>query len=92
LFKVSKTYHIKIILFFYLFSAYVSATHIHHDTFGSHDNCKVCVVSNNLQSGDIVSTTPILREVDFNYEEPYEVKTLLNLEVYKGFYSQAPPL
>ncbi len=40
------------LLFFYVTSAYLGATHIHHEALASHDDCKVCIVVKNLHSGD----------------------------------------
>ena len=47
---------VKLLLFFYLFSSYLGAAHIHKDTLTSHDDCKVCIVVKNLHSGDAPAT------------------------------------
>ena len=43
--RYAKQYTIRFLLFFYLFSSYLGAAHIHHDALASHDDCKVCVVA-----------------------------------------------
>jgi len=91
LFQTIRTYHIKLILFFYIFSAYVGATHIHHDAFVPHDDCKVCVVANNLHSSDITTTSSILTQIDTLYEEPSIFQRLCSITINKGFDSNAPP-
>jgi len=83
---------VRMLLFFYLFSSFISASHIHHDTGTSHDNCSVCIVVKNLHSGDI--TPPLtLDNIIYAYStvtpwvEHYTLYTNL-----KYTHAQAPPL
>jgi len=82
-----KKHFIRILLFFYLFSAFVSATHIHHDVLKADADCKVCIVVKNLHSADVPSA--------YTFENilPYNLTTLTpqNLQIIKGYNAQAPP-
>ena len=89
----SKQKHfVRILLFFYLFSAFVSASHVHHDDTAHDEGCDVCIVVKNLHSAD---STPLfaLDKIATNYtvialvEQHYTQYTNL-----KYNHSQAPPL
>jgi len=90
----SKQKHfVRILLFFYLFSTFVSASHIHHDDTAHDEGCDVCIVVKNLHSAD---STPSfsLDKIVFTYstvialvEQHYTQYTNL-----KYIHSQAPPL
>jgi len=90
----SKQKHfVRILLFFYLFSAFVSASHIHHDDTAHDEGCDVCIVVKNLHSGDITPSFT-LDKIVTNYstvialvEQHYTQYTNL-----KYIHSQAPPL
>ena len=81
----------RLLLFFYLTSSYLSATHIHNDAVESHGDCKVCIVVKNLNSGD-TPTLVIDNSACSNCYEPIAfqiektTKTIL-----KGFNANAPP-
>ena len=82
---------VKLLLFFYLFSSYHGAVHIHKDTLASHDDCKVCIVVKNLHSGDVPAA----------FVEPFVAwDTVLVVSLWhdavvapfdKGFDAHAPP-
>jgi hypothetical protein len=82
----------RLLLFFYLSSAYLSATHIHHDNLvTSIDNCKVHFLVKNLNSADIPKLSFKLlvclgcfEAIGF-YTHEFFQPTL------KGFDAQAPP-
>ena len=82
---------IRILLFFYLFSSFLSATHIHHDVGESHTDCKVCIVVKAQHSADVPS--PHIFSIVF----PYYIamlkgkKTSYISPLAKGYHSQAPP-
>ena len=82
---------IRLLLFFYLTSSYLSATHIHNDALESHTDCKVCIVVKNLNSS-ATPTISIDNVVSLNCYEPIAfqlektTKTIL-----KGFNANAPP-
>ncbi len=83
---------VRLLLFFYLFSSFASATHIHHDMHASQDDCKVCIVVKNLHSADIPSAfffEPIcyapIHIAHFSTQRHSYVH-------YKYIDSQAPPL
>jgi len=82
---------VRLLLFFYLTSGYLSATHIHHDTLASHADCKICMVVKNLHSGD----TPLVFEHDIPCNGCYEPIAFevnrLQHTMLKGFNAQAPP-
>jgi hypothetical protein len=83
---------IRLLLFFYLSSSYLSATHIHHDTLKSLDKCKVHLIVKNLNSADVphnalelISCLHCFYEISFNYATFIQAP-------HKGFNAQAPPL
>ncbi|RRS31607.1 MAG: hypothetical protein P794_03550 [Epsilonproteobacteria bacterium (ex Lamellibrachia satsuma)] len=90
--KQTKHHVIHFLLFFYLFSSYLGATHIHHDALVPHDDCKVCVVVKNLHSGDMPEPVilPTVRNSVSEQIRFYE--TALFFTATKGFNAQAPPL
>jgi hypothetical protein len=82
---------IRLLLFFYLSSAYLGATHIHHKAMESVD-CKVHILVKNLNSGDALDSSFELlgcggcfKSIAFNLD--YFIVPLI-----KGFDAQAPPL
>jgi len=83
---------IRFILLFYLTSAYLSATHIHTDAIESHNDCKICIVVKNINSGDIPNSEPETLDYLFNYEPiVYHIKENKKT-ILKGFNANAPPL
>lgn len=83
---------IRFLLLFYLSSSFLSAIHVHDEHSHAHDDCKVCIVVKNLNSGDI----PSFETLDFMVLLPEKIR-LLHKQVYatvinKGFFSHAPPL
>ena len=81
---------IKFLLFFYLTSTYLGATHIHYKALESVD-CKVHVLVKNLNSAD----TPVVNEILFICEKCYNTLFYQGndwiIRTFKGFHSQAPP-
>jgi len=90
--KLIRRYRMHIVLFFYLFSTYASATHIHNDTFISHDDCKVCVVAKNLHGKDVDISAPLLRTIDFSFELTSIPSKIITIPTLKGFDAHAPPV
>ena len=82
---------IRFLLLFYLSSSFLSATHIHTKPLAAHDDCKVCIVVKNLNSGDV----PSFETLDFVVLVPEEivlrVKQFHSTATDKGFFSHAPP-
>jgi len=82
---------IRFLLLFYLSSSFLSATHIHKDSLTAHDECKVCIVVKNLNSGDVLSFDTL----DFVVLLPEQIvltpKQLHPIVIDKGFFSHAPP-
>ncbi len=82
---------VKLLLFFYLFSSYLGATHIHQDALTSHDSCKVCIVVKNLHSSD----TPAVSILSLVVWDAVPVVFLWHdaaaLLPNKGFDALAPP-
>jgi hypothetical protein len=86
-----KSITIRLLLFFYLSSTYLSATHIHHDALKSLDDCKVHLIVKNLNSADtphnsfeLISCINCFEEIYFNTHQFVQPIT-------KGFDAQAPP-
>ncbi len=86
-----KQHIIRFLLFFYLFSSYLGATHIHHDALESHANCKVCVVVKNLHSGDMPEPGILPAVWNTVFEQIIFYETILYFTIAKGFNAQAPP-
>ena len=82
---------IRFLLLFYLSSSFLSATHVHEEHSNAHDDCKVCIVVKNLNSGDV----PSFETLDFTLLLPEQIilcpKTLDIRLINKGFFSHAPP-
>ena len=82
---------IRFLLLFYISSSFLSATHIHKKILTLHDDCKVCIVVKNLNSGDI----PSFETLDFVVLLPEQIvltpKQLRSIVIGKGFFSHAPP-
>jgi len=83
---------IRFILFIYLTSSYLSATHTDSQALSEHGDCKVCIIIKNLHSGD----APTLEINYLNYQCYYQLIYFKNIEIInivkKGFNSNAPPL
>ena len=83
---------VRCLLFFYFSSSYLSAIHIHNNALESHGDCKVCLLSKNLNSGD--NPTPQLDNLtyDYGYEPIAFQREKTTKNILKGFDSNAPPL
>ena len=90
--KSIQTIAIRFILFFYLTSAYLSATHIHTDAIKSHNECKICIIVKNLNSGDGLAIEPDSLFYTFNYESIFFKTKKAQQNIFKGFNANAPPL
>jgi hypothetical protein len=82
---------VRLLLFFYLTSTYLSATHIHKNSLEHNSDCKICIVVKKLNSGDAPA-------IEFNTIHTLNdyITPLFNQEpttkiVLKGFNAQAPP-
>ena len=83
---------IRLLLFFYLSSSYLSATHIHNDALETHSNCKVCIVAKNLNSGDFPNSQFDTLTYTYYYEPIiFDIKKTTK-SILKGFNANAPPL
>ena len=78
------------LLFFYLSSSYLSATHFHNKSVNTNTDCKICILIENLNGGDIPRT-----QIDFVSNIDYaKISIKINefhKTVLKGFNSNAPP-
>ena len=82
---------VRLLLFFYLSSSYLSATHIHNDALETHSDCKVCIVVKNLHSGDFPNTQLINLTCAYNYEPIVFETQKTTRDILKGFNANAPP-
>ncbi len=82
---------VHVILFFYLFSSYLGAAHIHKEVFASHNDCKICLVVKNINNADIPSAVhlPLCHQTFFEYVLLRQNMPVFQIE--KGFDAQAPP-
>jgi len=82
---------IRFLLFFYLTSSYLSATHIHKNITQQHSDCKVCLVVKNLHAPDIPHSD--IYAISDNYYEKIEFhQQIVTTIPLKGFNSHAPPI
>lgn len=89
---IRKFYISILIIFFYITSSYLTATHIHKKVVQQHADCKVCIMAKNLHSGDIeLKDNTSISYIDYSriilFTENIIYKTIL-----KGFNSNAPPI
>jgi hypothetical protein len=84
-------YIIRLLLFFYLTSSYLSAIHIHSSVQHSHPDCKVCILVKNLNSSDTPNSTTEIAECNNCYEFLSFQESIIDRILLKGFNSQAPP-
>jgi len=90
IYKKSKFIHF--LLFFYLFSSFLSASHIHHDAQLSHDDCKVCLVVKNLHSADAPTGDTLSILENSSTEDIFFIQNIPLPTLHKGYDSHAPPL
>jgi len=90
LYKKSKFIHF--LLFFYLFSSYLGATHIHNDGHASQDDCQVCLVVKNLHSADAPTADTLSTLENSSQEDISFIQNICLFTLYKGYDSHAPPL
>ena len=82
---------IRLLLFLYLTSSYLGATHIHHDALESID-CKVHILVKNLNSGDMSNGLFELLGCDGCFESITFTLSYFIQSLIKGFDAQAPPI
>ena len=80
----------KVLIFFYLVSTHLTATHIHHDHH-EHSDCKICHVAQNIDAADIDMTATQYIIVGINYLSSIYHDTYDVIELLKGYHAQAPP-
>jgi len=83
---------IRLLLFFYLTSSYLSATHIHHDALEQHNDCKVCIVVKNIDTADVPTFDVLFFNTLLNEKMILLKKSLVPILLNKGFNATAPPL
>lgn len=82
---------VRFLLFFYLTSSYLSATHIHKNITQQHNDCKVCIVVKNLHSPDIPHINIDCLNCDNYYDKIIFNQIIVTAIILKGFNSNAPP-
>ena len=82
---------VKLLILFYVFFSFASATHIHNDSEEHLDDCQICVIVNGFSDTD-APFNGIALEYNFG---SYLIKSFslisINILNLKGFFSQAPP-
>jgi len=91
MFRSFQTIMIRILLFFYLASSSLSATHIHHDGI-SHADCKVCPIVKNIDSADTPSLDITLVISLYHDRDIFTTESVFVYTYLKGFHAQAPPV
>jgi len=82
---------IKLLLFIYLTSTYLSATHIHHKVLNSSSECKVHILVKNLNSADALNISFELLICEGCFESIVFYSNYFVQPLIKGFNAQAPP-
>ena len=79
-----------VMIFFYLLSTHLTLTQVHHDHH-EHVDCKVCHVSQIIDSADIDIVIPhnVLVEINFLFSVYHDIYQYT--KVLKGYFSHAPP-
>ena len=86
-----KSIVVRLLLFFYLTSTYLGATHIHNEALESHGDCKVCIVVKNLNSGDAPNGSFEILGCEGCFEPILYTLDNFVLPLSKGFDAHAPP-
>jgi hypothetical protein len=84
-------YIIRFLLFFYLTSSYVSATHIHIDDTIDDSDCTVCIMVKNITGGEAspFDILPFDILADSTIETGETQENIITMP--KGYFSHAPP-
>ena len=82
---------VRLLLFFYLTSSYLSAIHIHSDALEQPNECKVCLVVKNLHSGDASTVSLDNLGCWYCYEPLIFENFYTSPYLLKGFNANAPP-
>jgi hypothetical protein len=82
---------VKLLLFVYLTSTYLSATHIHHKDLESSSKCKVHILVKNLNSADALDSSFDLLMCEGCFEPILFYNNFFIQPLIKGFNAQAPP-
>ena len=90
--KIFQQIIVKFLLFFYLTSSYLSATHVHHDALEQHNDCKVCIVVKNIDTADVPTFDVLFFNTLLNEKTVLLKKSLVPISLNKGFNATAPPL
>jgi len=90
--KSIQTIIVRLLLFFYLSSSYLSATHTHKDTIETNSHCKICIIVKNINSGDLPNTQIDNLTYAYSYEPIIFKIQKTTKTILKGFHSNAPPL
>jgi len=83
---------VRLLLFLYLSSSYLSVTHIHNDGLTQQSDCKICIVVKNLNSADVPNDALAFLSCDFCYEPIFSEEHQNTFKLLKGFNANAPPL
>ena len=83
---------VRLLLFFYLTSSYLSATHIDKNVTQQHSDCKVCIIVKNLHAPDIPHSDVSCIHYDNFYEKILFHQQIVTTIALKGFNSHAPPI
>ncbi len=89
---MKKIYIPIVILFFYITSSYLTATHIHKRAIQQHADCKVCIMAKNLHSGDIELKDDISIFHTSYSQIIFFTQNIIYQTILKWFNSNAPPI
>jgi len=81
-----------LLLFIYIFAAYLGATHIHHDSEQNyHDDCQVCVLNSDLHSGTVPLQESGTSQLEVHFLEPLFRRLSYTFSATLSYQAQAPP-
>jgi len=82
---------VRLLLFFYLTSSYLSAIHIHKERLKPPADCKVCIVIKNLHGKDLAPQNSIDIDENNYYQLIDFQQQIRRALLLKGFDANAPP-
>jgi len=91
LFSHIKGQLVALLLYSYIVTAFLSATHVHADETDHHDNCDVCIIMHNFIGTDIPPSDTLVAILDAPYICALYQETSRFTACEKPYHAQAPP-
>lgn len=79
------------LLFFFFFSSYLSAAHIHLEDCQDNSGCEICIVVKNFHNASLDTPAVSLESPCFWDPHFLDMSSTYTKQTHKGFFSTAPP-